>query len=612
MMKYRWILGLLLPLTACGKDGQTSNGGSGGSGGNQTSNGGSSTNTSGAGGSTPGMGGATSGGGSTSGGATPGSGGSTNGGSTNGGSNNGGSNNAKGGSPSGGGSSGGQTGAQGGSPAAGSGGGGNAGAPATTGASVLERNGGPTREGHWVQPMLTKAGAGKMTLDAAFAATFKGSMYASPLYVENGPGGKGAFIAVSADNVVTALDETTGATIWTKTLGASPGAKGQGCGFGSDPVGILSTPVIDEKSGTIYVAAAIGTSAVERHEVHALAIADGASKTGWPVNVSAMKSGSVSFNTKYQNQRSALSLVNGIVYVGYGGFVGDCNDYHGWIIAINASDASKTGAWATAGKGEAIWASGGFASDGTSIFPVTGNNTGSASSRDQSNSEAIVRISGLAQFSKGNMNEFYPAAWKSMDSADADLGGSNSMLVKIPGTSMPDRVLVAIAKDGKIYLVNPANLGGSDGHLAVVEAASVGSVAGMGVKTAPTAYTTAKGTYIAFTVESGPSCPNNVTGRAVMAVKITGGSPPTADVAWCAAGPNPATAPISTTTDGKADPIVWYVNNGALKGVDGDTGADVATSTGTCAGVQRWTSPIAVKGRIVVGANGKLCSWKGQ
>jgi len=32
--------------------------------------------------------------------------------------------------------------------------------------------------------------------------------------------------------------------------------------------------------------------------------------------------------------------------------------------------------------------------------------------------------------------------------------------------------------------------------------------------------------------------------------------------------------------------------------------------SGSCSGVQRWTSPIAVKGRIVVGANGTLCSWK--
>jgi len=561
-MKCRWILGLALALAACGKNGQTSNAG-----------GSSSSTTAGAGG----MGGATASGG------TAGAGFRSSGGGTRS--------------------------DQGGAPAAGNASGGSAGTPTRTSASVLERNGGPTRESHWVQPTLTKATAAKMTLDADFRATFQGNMYASPLYIEHGPGGKGAFIAVSTDNVVTALDEATGATLWTKTLGSAPGIKGQACGVSFDPVGILGTPVIDEKSGTIYVAAPIGTDSVERQEVHALSVSDGASRAGFPVNVSAMKAGDLSFNTKFQNQRSALSLVNGIVYVAYGGFSGDCDDYHGWIIAIDTADPSKVGAWATAGQGEAIWASGGFASDGTSIFPVTGN--GKASSRDSSNSESIVRISGLAQFQKSNANEFYPSTWKSMDSADVDLGSSNSLLIHIPGASMPDRVLVAIGKDGKIYLVDPKNLGGSDGQIATLQVSSPPMPAATGVKTSPTAYTTASGTYVAFTVESAPDCPNNVTGRAIMSVKISGGSPPTANVAWCAPGPNPPSAPISTTTDGKTDPIVWFVNNGQLKGVDGDTGASVFDGgSGSCSGVQRWTSPIAVKGRIVVGANGTLCSWK--
>ena len=52
------------------------------------------------------------------------------------------------------------------------------------------------------------------------------------------------------------------------------------------------------------------------------------------------------------------------------------------------------------------------------------------------------------------------------------------------------------------------------------------------------------------------------------------------------------------------------MSNGRLMGVDGDTGAAVFTGTATrCSGVRQWTSPIAVKGRIVVGGDGHLCSW---
>ena len=50
-----------------------------------------------------------------------------------------------------------------------------------------------------------------MALDTDFKADFTGAMWASPLYLENGPGGKGVFFAVTTGNDVFALDETTGA-----------------------------------------------------------------------------------------------------------------------------------------------------------------------------------------------------------------------------------------------------------------------------------------------------------------------------------------------------------------------------------------------------------------
>ena len=40
-----------------------------------------------------------------------------------------------------------------------------------------------------------------------------------------------------------------------------------------------------------------------------------------------------------------------------------------------------------------------------------------------------------------------------------------------------------------------------------------------------------------------------------------------------------------------------------------NVGSSIFTSTDSCAGVRQWTSPIAVNGRIVVGADGKLCAW---
>jgi hypothetical protein len=93
-----------------------------------------------------------------------------------------------------------------------------------------------------------------------------------------------------------------------------------------------------------------------------------------------------------------------------------------------------------------------------------------------------------------------------------------------------------------------------------------------------------------------------------MGIRITP-SPLAATVAWCAEMASVTTGPIATTTNGTSDAIVWYTSNGQLRGVDGDTGAVVYSATNNCAGVAKWTSPIAVKGRIVVAGNGRLCAW---
>jgi hypothetical protein len=195
-----------------------------------------------------------------------------------------------------------------------------------------------------------------------------------------------------------------------------------------------------------------------------------------------------------------------------------------------------------------------------------------------------------------------------MDSQDADMGSNSPVYVEVPG-STPSKIVVAIAKDGHMYLLDAGNLGGMDGHKVDFKVAN----GAMAVKTAPAAYRTAMGTYVVFSVESGPVCPSGGTGKSVVAVRLAAGSPPTPAVAWCASLSGETTSPIATTTDGQANPIVWYINDSKLKGVDGDTGATVFDGgSGTCSGVHRWSSPIAVKGRIVAGGDGHLCSWSPQ
>ncbi len=158
-------------------------------------------------------------------------------------------------------------------------------------ANVLQRNKHASRDGNFVQPTLTKAKVATMALDATFKATFAGSMWASPLYLENGPGGKGVFFAVTTGNDVYALDETDGHDVWGPRTTLErlhlPTALRHTVET-STHSGILSTPVIDATLGpdgfaTLYVAGAIGTQYIaERHEVHALSVKDGSERAGWP------------------------------------------------------------------------------------------------------------------------------------------------------------------------------------------------------------------------------------------------------------------------------------------------------------------------------------------
>jgi len=459
-------------------------------------------------------------------------------------------------------------------------------------ASVLQRNKNASRDGHFIDPRMTKARAATMALETSFSPTFDPQMWASPLYLENGPGGKGIFIAVTTQNNVYAFDETTGAMVWMRNVGTPAGSNGPNAPCGNiHPLGILATPVIDGTSRTIYVSAAIGNGgAILRQEVHALSADDGSERPGWPVDVS----GKVGFDPQPHNPRSALSLVNGIVYVAYGGHIGDCGNYHGRVVAIDARDPTKVQGWATGGVGEAIWAPGGMPSDGDGVFATTGNRTG-GNGAGHLDSEEVVRITGMATRS----DVYFPAVWQQMDNQDADFGSSSAIVIDVPGAT-PSTMVVAPAKTGHVYFLDAKKLGGMGGELIDLAAGTSGF-------TAPASYQSSKGTFVTMTLGS-VRCPGGGSGQ-IAGILVSPGAPAKAEVSWCASAQG-RYSPIATTTDGKSESLVWFMNGSKLNAVDGETGQVVFNGgAGDCPNVIKWTSPIVVKGRVVVAAGGRLCSW---
>jgi hypothetical protein len=206
-----------------------------------------------------------------------------------------------------------------------------------------------------------------------------------------------------------------------------------------------------------------------------------------------------------------------------------------------------------------------------------------------------------------------------MNSADKDFGSCSPTVVTVPDAK-PSTIIVAPAKPGRVYFLDAANLGGSLGQFADMVVADTNA---QSMYTTPSAYLTATGVHVAFSTGQGSQCPNGGNGN-VMSLLLkpsAAGQAPMPSRAWCApigGGETAMRAPISTNSAGSADPIVWYMNGGNLNGFDGETGTTLYDSSkgaapSACAGIHKFTSLVAVGGRIVAGGDsggkGHLCSW---
>src|SRR5881392_3416147 len=242
--------------------------------------------------------------------------------------------------------------------------------PTTAQVNVTQEHNNLSRDGLYIDPSFTPANAANLTRDLNFNGAISGNVYAQPLYIEGGPNGA-MVIAVTESNNVYALDADDGSIIWQRNLGPAV-TSGLPCG-NINPLGITGTPVVDLASRSLFFDAMIAGVTI-KHFIFSLNVDTGATRSGWPVDVNAKaRYNGLTFTSLIQNQRGALGLLNGVVYVPYSGHGGDCRAYHGWVVGVPISNPSTVTAWATSAIGGGIWGHGGVASGGTNIFANTGN-----------------------------------------------------------------------------------------------------------------------------------------------------------------------------------------------------------------------------------------------
>jgi outer membrane protein assembly factor BamB len=467
--------------------------------------------------------------------------------------------------------------------------------------TVAFYHGAPDRTGNFMVPNLNWHTAASVHRAQEFDGKVEGHIYAQPLYWRPPGAESGLIIAATESDLIYALDADTGRVVWRTVLGNPVPGSALPCG-NIDPLGITGTPVIDASRGAVYLDAMVDDGGKPRHLFYGLRLSDGRVLPGFPIDIAAgLDAWGVRFDPAAQNQRGALAVLNGRIFVPFGGHWGDCSDYHGVVVALTIDRPQVTAAWATRASKGGIWAPAGLSEARGSLYFSTGNTVGARSWGD---GEGVFRVRPDLTHSTDPRDFFAPSDWKQLDADDLDLSGVTPLPLRLAGNEM----LLAMGKDGNAYLLNRANLGGIGGALATLRAAR-GEII-----TAPAVFPLRGSVAVAYQAP-GVVCPNGSNVSGIGALKVTMGPSYRLSSAWCARMDGGG-APIVTTTDGSSDPIVWAVGaegDDRLHGFRGDTGQELysgSVSGDGMSGLRHFATILVARGHFYIAGDERIFAFQ--
>jgi hypothetical protein len=347
----------------------------------------------------------------------------------------------------------------------------------------LARDGANTQE-----YALTPANVNAASFGKLFSCKVDGAIYTQPLWVANlmlnGAAHNVVFVATQHDSLF-AFDADTSpcSKLWSVSLidaahggtgnekpvpsGGTGALVGKGDGDLTPEVGITGTPVVDPARAVLYVVSKSMSSdaATFYQRLHVIDLTTGAEKPGSPVTVTATYPGSgdggvsVVFNPRTENQRAALALVNGIVYVAWGSHE-DQGPFYGWLLGYRYDGSSLVRTYtlnAAPDGGEAgIWMSGaGPAADSSGdLYVLTGNGAFSAGNSAPPNrdyGDSFLQLSGALNV----LQYFTPTDQLADQVNNNDFGaGGATVLAELPAGSLIRHLAVGGGKDGNLYVLN--------------------------------------------------------------------------------------------------------------------------------------------------------------
>ena len=158
-----------------------------------------------------------------------------------------------------------------------------------------------------------------------------------------------------------------------------------------------------------------------------------------------------------QNQRTALLLSNGVVYLGFSSR-GDNEPFHGWVLGYNATTLQQVLVYCTTANGDdgGVWMGGdGVAADSAgSLYFITGDGLFDASSGGSDYGDSFVRFEPRRHGPRLLLTQ----GAGTLNSGNLDLGSGGALLLPDQPGSHPHE-MVSAGKNGTIYLVDRDNMG---------------------------------------------------------------------------------------------------------------------------------------------------------
>jgi hypothetical protein len=330
--------------------------------------------------------------------------------------------------------------------------------------SVLTYHNDDARDGANLQEViLTTSNVNSTKFGKLLAYPVDGQVYAQPLYMAGlsiGGGTHDVVFVATMNNSVYAFDadaaSAPGTTFWhVDSSVLFPAVTLCDTGGPCGSVGILSTPVIDASTNTIYVVAEGSPNNPTPYRIFGLDVTTGAVKVG-PTVITGSASPDSLDSSCYQRMGLALNPVNNWIYAA----IGSCP--HGWIMAYDKATLTQQAVFDdTQGQnpgGGGFWAGGGApAIDDTNgnVYLMSGTDGG-----DQNDNQILYNDSflNLNPTTLDVQSYFAPDDNVTLATQDADLG--SGALILVPGNSTYPQVAIGGGKDGNVFVVDPLNMGG--------------------------------------------------------------------------------------------------------------------------------------------------------